>query len=112
MKIGLMGFEFESANKGCEALVYSFLSIIEEKIEKDSIIYNFSGTELGRVPEYFPNLSFVNVLPKLKDPRFNYIKQLKKCDFIFDVTMGDSFSDIYSESYYNNLVMHKRISEF
>lgn len=34
MKIGLMGFEFESANKGCEALVYSFLSIIEEKIEK------------------------------------------------------------------------------
>lgn len=112
MKIGLMGFEFESANKGCEALVYSFLSIIEDKIEKDSVIYNFSGTELGRVPEYFPNLSFVNVLPKLKDPRFNYIKQLKKCDFIFDVTMGDSFSDIYSESYYNNLVMHKRISEF
>lgn len=112
MKIGLMGFEFKSANKGCEALVYSFLSIVEENLGEDGIIYNFTGTELGFVPEHFPNLTFVNVLPKLKDFSFNYIKQLKKCDFVFDVTMGDSFSDIYSESYYNSLIMHKMISEF
>ena len=87
MKIGLMGFEFKSANKGCEALVYSFLSIVEEKLGEDGIIYNFTGTELGFVPEHFPNLTFVNVLPKLKDFSFNYIKQLKKCDFVFDVTI-------------------------
>ncbi len=28
MKIGLMGFEFESANKGCEALVYLFYLLL------------------------------------------------------------------------------------
>lgn len=111
MKIGLMGFEFESANKGCEALVYSFLSIINDRLNSDTIIYNFSGTNLGNVPSYFKNVHFVNVHPKLKDIKFTYLRTLYTCDFIFDVTMGDSFSDIYSKEYCNWLMRHKRIAE-
>ncbi|MCG4879037.1 polysaccharide pyruvyl transferase family protein [Amedibacillus dolichus] len=111
MKIGLMGFEFNSANKGCEALVYSFLNIIKDYLEINTEIYNFSGTQLGEVPSYFSNFVFINVEPKLKDLSFNYIKKLSKCDLIFDVTMGDSFSDIYSESFYQGLIRHKRIAE-
>ena len=112
MKIGLLGFEFSSANKGCEALVYSFLDIIKGVLTTSDVVYNFSGTELGHVPEYFGEIHFINVDPKLKDFKFRYIKFLKECDIIFDVTMGDSFSDIYSKQYYDYLVIHKRISQF
>lgn len=112
MKIGLMGFEFSSPNKGCEALVYSFLSIIKGVLTTDDVVYNFSGTELGYVPEYFEEIQFINVHPKLKDLKFKYIRFLKECDIIFDVTMGDSFSDIYSKEYYNYLILHKQISQF
>jgi len=59
MKIGLMGFEFSSANKGCEALVYSFLNIVNDELEIGTEIYNFSGTELGKVRPF-------QVLCKLK----------------------------------------------
>lgn len=112
MKIGLMGFEFNSANKGCEALVYSFLSIIKDELDDNTEIYNFSGTQLGKVVSFFPELSFINVNPKLKDLSLNYLKKLSKCELIFDVTMGDSFSDIYSDSYYQGLIKHKRLAEF
>ena len=92
MRIGLMGFEFQSPNKGCEALVYSFLSTISNILKPQDIIYNFAGTELGQVPECFKEIRFVNVFPKLKDFKFQYLRALKRCDVIFDVTMGDSFS--------------------
>ena len=111
MKIGLLGFEFCSPNKGCEALVYSFLKIIKVILTTNDVVYNFSGTELGYVPEYFDEIRFINVPPKLKDFQFRYIRLLKECDIIFDVTMGDSFSDIYSKKYYNFLIVHKRLSQ-
>lgn len=112
MKIGLMGCEFTSPNKGCEALTYSFISILNDIMRKDEItIYNFSGTEIGYFTEKFPNINFINVYPKLKDFSFKYIKALKNCDIIFDVTMGDSFSDIYSTKYYNWLIVNKKIAE-
>lgn len=85
-----MGFEFFSANKGCEALVYSFLDIIKGELTVNDTIYNFSGTELGYIPEYYNNIHFINVCPKLKDFKFKYIRFLRECDIIFDVTMGNS----------------------
>lgn len=110
MIIGLMGFEFNSPNKGCEALGYSFLSILAEHINRRVIIYNFSGTELGNIPIFFPNFTFINIYPKIKDIQLKYIRAIKRCDYIFDVTMGDSFSDIYSIDYYKKLCRHKRIA--
>lgn len=80
MKIGLMGFEFRSANKGCEALVYSFLDIIKDLIEPNSVVYNFSDTELGHVPFSFSNMKFENVSPKIKDVKCNYLKKILECD--------------------------------
>lgn len=106
-----MGFELTSANKGCEALAYSFLSIIQEKLDTESVVYNFSGSDLGHIPSYFENIRFVNIYPKLKDIKFTYLRALKKCDIIFDVTMGDSLSDIYSKPYYDRLIRHKRVAE-
>lgn len=114
MKIGLMGCEFSSPNKGCEALSYSIVSIlnnIDTISNEDTIIYNFSGTELGKIEEEFKKFKFINVYPKLKDLSFNYLKKLHECDFILDATMGDSFSDIYSNEYYKRLILDKKIAE-
>ena len=113
MRIGLMGCEFSSANKGCEALSYSILSILNEidNIDDNSIIYNFSGTDLGNIPTNFKRFSFINVMPSLKDIKFRYLRALKKCDLILDVTMGDSFSDIYSSKYYKWIIRNKKIAQ-
>lgn len=113
MKIGLMGFEFNSPNKGCEALTYSFISILNDldNVDEKITLINYSGTDLGIIPNEFPKFKFIDKKPKLKDFKFKYIKSLKECDMIFDVTMGDSFSDIYSKKYFNSLMIHKRIAE-
>lgn len=112
MIIGLMGFEFSSPNKGCEALSYSFLSILNKYYQnnEDVIIYNFTEYEMGEVPSRFPNFHFVKVKMKLKDVKCKYLRALLRCDIIFDVTMGDSFSDIYSLGYYNFLMKEKTIA--
>ena len=112
MKIGLMGCEFVSPNKGCEALAYSIIYILNKFSNADNNleIYNFSGTELGEIQTEFKNIKFKNVKPKLKDYKFNYLKNLHQCDFILDATMGDSFSDIYSKKYYDRLILDKRIA--
>ncbi len=114
MKIGLMGFEFVSANKGCEALSYSFLEILR-KIKEDSAtpihIYNFTEYNLGLIPEIYTEFDFQKIVPTLKDFKCTYIRMLKRCDIIFDITMGDSFSDIYSIDYYNTLIRKKKIAQ-
>lgn len=98
MIIGLMGFEFESENKGCEALSYSFLSMINRILDDAEItIYNFSNCGLGDIPKFFKNIDFLCVPLKIKDYSFNMIKHFIRCDVVFDITMGDSFSDIYSK---------------
>lgn len=115
MKIGLMGCEFESANKGCEALSYSIIYVLKKCLEDSKqilTIYNFSGTELGRIPTEFNNIKFINVKPRLKDITFNYLRKINECDLILDATMGDSFSDIYSEKYYKRLIRDKKIAQF
>lgn len=113
MKIGLMGLEFNSPNKGCEALTYSIINILKElkSIDENTVIYNFSGTGLGHIPKEFPKFKFIEIKPKLKDLSFKYIRALLDCNVILDATMGDSFSDIYSEEYYNSLIKHKKIAQ-
>ena len=76
MRIGLIGCEFSSPNKGCEALTYSIISVLNELdiINDKSIIYNFSGTQLGNIQKAFPRFIFNNIKPVLKDRKFKYIK--------------------------------------
>lgn len=112
MIIGLMGFEFESANKGCEALSYSFLSMLNNTFADAKItIYNFSNCGLGEVPKYFHNFDFVRVPLKIRDYSFNMIRHIIKCDVVFDITMGDSFSDIYSKEVCLSNIRFKTLAE-
>jgi len=110
LNIGLMGFEFYSPNKGCEALSYSFIHFLEEYRKKNNIkISVFTwDTELGAMPKCFPNIQFNRIFPaKVKDPKLRWVRAVRKCDVIFDVTMGDSFSDIYSKEYCSWLIKQK-----
>lgn len=100
MKIALIGFEFESSNKGCEALTYSFLAMLNKIIPNQSeiIVINIHET-LGQIPKLYNNFIFKNFYVNLKNIKslLKAKKAIKKCDLVFDITHGDSFSDIYGK---------------
>ncbi len=101
MKIGLMGFDFTSPNKGCEALTYSFISMLMECFGEDIQVVNYSYGELGAFPQKFPSIKFVLRHHKMKNP-LNWIKikrEMAELDIIFDITFGDGFSDIYGKTW-------------
>jgi polysaccharide pyruvyl transferase WcaK-like protein len=112
MIIGLLGFEFCTANKGCEALAYSFLNVINcLRTDQSITIYNFTRYGLGLVPDYFKTFKFEKKNISFKNIKLKYFKNFKECDIIFDVTMGDSFSDIYSLKLYRKTVIEKYFAE-
>ncbi len=96
MKIGLLGFTINDANLGCNALTYSFLSIVQE-ICKDKVEICFFGNvaDLLDIKKMYPNIEFSNENIRVKDLRFRWIRLFKSCDCVCDITCGDGFSDIY-----------------
>ena len=111
MTIGLMGFEFVSANKGCEALSYSFLKMMEDIFEDVDYIVISNVESLGDVPSIFNNNRLTIVRENMKDLTFNMFRNMRKCDIIFDITMGDSFADIYAGKKCMNTILEKWIAE-
>ena len=99
MKIAIMGFEFSSSNKGCEALTYSFVAMLRECLDEKIEIYNYSYGEMGSFAEKFPEIQFHIRRPRIKDIRdwYRIKKEFDSCDLLFDVTFGDGFSDIYGK---------------
>ena len=100
MKIGLMGFDFFSPNKGCEALTYSFINLLLECCEEDiEEIVNFSYGDFGMFPKEYPHIKFTIRRPHLKKLTDwgKMEKEMSRLDAIFDVTFGDGFSDIYGK---------------
>lgn len=113
MRIGLMGFEFVSANKGCEALSYAFLGLLRDIGLKDIEIINFTKEDsIGDIPKLYPEFKYILIKPQYKDISLKVYRKLHSCDVIFDITMGDSFSDIYSGKACKNTILEKRIAEF
>lgn len=101
MKIALMGFTFTNPNKGCEALTYSFLNILEGMRLDDLEIYSFGYTEIGKLESEYPKIKFHSIRHRMKNPL--YLMRLKRyfdqMDCIFDITYGDGFSDIYGKTW-------------
>ena len=111
MIIGLFGFSFEDRNKGCEALTYSFISLLNSIIEEDLTIINLSGiggTE--KVSKRFPNIKFETVGFQKNNISLKSFKCLLKCDAVFDCTFGDNFSDIYSLSFVSRTTNYKELT--
>ena len=100
MKVVLMGLEFFINNLGCEALSYSFVSELYEiagkngeELEVKTIV--FADQKVPYIPGTDIPIQCIGI--HYKSPKFwKTIKRVfKEADFIFDFTMGDSFSDIY-----------------
>lgn len=101
MKIGLLGFDFCCPNKGCEALCYSFIEIIRQIASNNVSVefYSFSGSQMEGIRNYWPTMKIQGMTIHLKRPGsiLQYMRELKTCDVVFDVTYGDAFSDIYGK---------------
>ncbi len=118
MNIGIMGAPIDNGNLGCMALTYSLLNALEkvsEAMGERFEYYIFDGTNnRNKVEELAQNSSidadrihsmrpgylvsgnvkkFVRAIPQ--DLKLFY--GIAKCDCVIDVTVGDSFADIYGE---------------
>ena len=114
--IGLLGSVINNGNMGCVALTYSLILMLE-KIGNDLglnfIYYIFEGdSDEDKVRQLCEKLSIasdriysVKVTPLHRlcsmahhpFASLNAVKCLKNCDFIIDLTAGDSFSDLYGQ---------------
>lgn len=112
IKIGLMGFDFNNPNKGCEALSYSFVNMISEIIDEKIEIHVFGYADLGSFPEKYPKIKFVWHRLKMKNPIYwiKLKKAFEECNCVFDITYGDGFSDIYGKVWNVNTDMAKQIA--
>lgn len=107
MKIGLLGFTFANANKGCEALTYSFLYTIQ-RLFSDSVevcYYSYSD-DFGAVRKYFPSMTFTNYKLTRKKILTDLKTSFDSCDLVFDISYGDGFADIYNPKgvFWNTLI--------
>ncbi len=103
MKIGLLGLAFDSGNKGCEALGYGFLTILQKIAKKHDVFLDIDIYEECDIEKIYKNIYIENL--KLKsvitpgigtiDHINSHKKTYSECDVIFDFTAGDSFSDTY-----------------
>ena len=101
INVGLLGLVFKSGNKGCSALAYSFLKLLKEAAKENNkkVILNiisYSDDDLSELKDEIVEDVKVTVYHfKSIKSQIDVRKQLKKCDYVFDFTEGDSFSDIY-----------------
>ena len=97
MKMGLLGFVTDDANKGCEALTYSFVQLLKQTIQVPFEIVCYLPVEgrSNKLQNYFKDLKITEKRLKIKDVHLSALRELRSCDFVFDVTCGDGFSDIY-----------------
>ena len=116
MKIGLVGVDLSSPNKGCEALAYAALELLNRIAVKHNEYYNIfvirkfplkdyikSRCSMRLIEEQFvPKYTYTNLtiesllIRHIKDEMF-YSRRISEMDFVIDFTGGDSFSDIYGE---------------
>ena len=64
------------------------------------------------MPEIYSNFNFINCRIHLKRPGYyrDVYWLMKKADFIFDITYGDSFSDIYGKGWLIKTNIHKQLA--
>lgn len=110
--IGLLGLTFESDNKGCMALAYTFENLLDECAKEDiEKIYVFSFDKYFVATDDF-DCPIEIVYMSVKKP-FTILKAkslMQECDYIFDFSEGDSFSDIYGLKRFIKISLIKEIA--
>lgn len=134
MRIGTLGLYTQSGNKGCEALAYSFFEVLNKMAEKhgekiDVVIIGKSNrirrikamilwvvrqpSKRDRhVQKLYPNLRFRLGCYYIRKGIYHFSQPVKSCNFVFDFTAGDSFTDIYGEPrFWERTRLKKAISD-
>lgn len=113
MVIGVMGLEFGSGNKGCEALGFSFLSMVDTIAKELDVNFEVKIGIDCDIDRIYKELNCSNLslscfsLGKITEVK-RKINTLKKMDVIYDFTAGDSFSDIYGLKRFLRWTMNKQ----
>lgn len=98
-RFGFFGLSFKDPNKGCEALTYAFLDMLQRMYPNDKLhLISFVPTdELGEAQKVFPNLDLKGYYLNIYSPQswYRVYKEVKKCECIFDASYGDGFTGIY-----------------
>lgn len=100
MIVGLMGTDFSSYNRGCGALGYAAIEVfnsvckeIGEKLEVYAFLYRLDP--MPRISDENIIMHYIVIKPKQISFWKESYRVFKGCDFVWDFTGGDSFSDIY-----------------
>ena len=86
--IGLFGLTFQSGNKGCSALAYSFLEILNKCVKEEMQIIVFSYLQNEKIVGYEEKLNIeirpfsLNGIKNIK----NLNAQIKNCDIAVSYT--------------------------
>lgn len=123
MRIGIFGATIYNHNLGCQALSWSMFTFLENVAEKlntkfEYIVFDRSikeksaqkmctvcGIDRDRIK------IILGSTPKLYKVNQNtaFIRAIKECECVIDITQGDSFSDIYGEKRFYTWTVEKRI---
>lgn len=127
IRIGLFGAILNNNNMGCCALTYSLLSMLERIGSENELEFTYLIFERNADPQVVNNAAKLlnidsNRMISEKSARFirfyetktNGIcrKKIKSCDFVIDLTQGDSFTDIYGMGRFISYSMDKLNVEF
>ena len=112
-KFGLMGLTFMDPNKGCDALTFTFLTMLQEMYGKDEFeVVCFAGSNnLGKIPTFFPCLKIrIHVLNIYSFASWiSAFREIKTLDAMFDGSYGDGFTGIYGTRRNGIQVLRKQI---
>ena len=110
---GLMCLSFKDANKGCEALTFTFLRMLQEIYDNEDFeVVCITGSEdLGKVPAFFPKMRMkchvFNIHSLLS--WYETYKVIKLMDAVFDGSYGDGFTGIYGTARNGIQALRKQI---
>lgn len=128
-RIGLFGSVINNGNLGCQALAYSIIDLLEEISVNNSIPFEYIDFEFEpddkKTTEFKNRLNlksniisvytgnYYDFLRKIKHYKENQVMKvtLNKCDLVFDLTEGDSFSDIYGDFRFASWTAIKEVVE-
>ena len=130
LSIGIFGAPIKNVNLGCEALTYSLLSVLEDisketdipflyyifgsSCSEDSVNHVMArlGISKNRIISV-DSLSLCRGLRSIKHPFkvINAHRKMNLCDVFIDLTIGDSFTDIYGHSRFVSLTKPKLLLE-
>lgn len=133
--VGIVGCTVNNTNMGCMALTYSLVDCLRKLSEQSGldikfVFFDFTATpqglqkmakELGLSENQleanlyqewdFHNFRSAIITVKKIPDTIRAIQYIKQCNFIIDLTQGDSFSDIYGESRFYRWTGFKRLIE-